>query len=238
MEKVEPIGRRITKLTAPFIRRVVGMPMPGDDVFNAGEELFDRLEHMHALLTDHSKTSVRVVLTLEQVVIAEAQRSFTYFHLYGYPTDLVVANRVLPTEVGDYFRGWYEAQQRYGPLVEKTFHPIPVRAAPYFDREMIGIDLLRELAATLYQGEDPTQFYYRGRPYEVARDNGTFLLSVELPFTEKQQINLSRHGDELVIDLGTWRRTLVLPRILVDAPTEGAQFEDGTLKIRFGIPAR
>ena len=103
------------------------MPMPGDDVFDAGEELFARLEHMHTLLTDHDTTSVRVVLTLEQVVIAEAQRSFTYFHLYGYPTDLVVANRVLPDEVGEYFRGWYEAQQRYGPLVEKTFHPIPVQ---------------------------------------------------------------------------------------------------------------
>ena len=58
------------------------------------------------------------------------------------------------------------------------------------------------------------------------------------PFTDKQQINLSRHADELVIDLGTWRRTLVLPRILVDAPTEGARFDDGTLKIRFGTPAR
>jgi arsenite-transporting ATPase len=238
MEKVEPIGRRISKLTGPLIQRVVGMPMPGDDVFNAGEELFDRLDHMHALLTDHSKTSVRVVLTLEQVVIKEAQRSFTYFHLYGYPTDLVVANRVLPDEVGEYFRGWYEAQQRYGPLVEKTFHPIPVRQAPYFDREMVGIDLLRELARTLYDGTDPTEFFYRGNPYEVVRDNGGFLLSVALPFTEKQQINLSRHADELVIDLGTWRRTLVLPRILVDATTEGAKFEDGTLKVRFGSPHR
>jgi len=41
-----------------------------------------------------------------------------------------------------------------------------------------------------------------------------------------------------VIDLGTWRRTLVLPRILVDAPTKGARFEDGTLKVRFGSPER
>ncbi|HET9878806.1 MAG TPA: TRC40/GET3/ArsA family transport-energizing ATPase [Candidatus Limnocylindria bacterium] len=234
MEKVEPLGRRITKLTGPIIRRVIGMPMPGDAVFDAGEELFARLEHMHSLLTDHDKTSVRVVLTLEQVVIAEAQRSFTYFHLYDYPTDLVVANRVLPDEVGEYFRGWYEAQQRYGPLVEKTFHPIPVRQAPYFDREMVGVDLLRELAATLYGDEDPTTFFYRGRPYRVARDGSEFIVSVELPFTEKRQINLSRHGDELVIDLGTWRRTLVLPRLLVDVPTQGARFEDGTLKIRFG----
>jgi hypothetical protein len=30
----------------------------------------------------------------------------------------------------------------------------------------------------------------------------------------------------------------VLPRLLVDAPTEGARFDDGTLKIRFGTPER
>jgi arsenite/tail-anchored protein-transporting ATPase len=240
MEKIEPVGRRITKLTGPLIQRVVGMPMPGDEVFNAGEELFRRLEHMHDLLTDQSKTSVRVVLTLEQVVIKEAQRSFTYFHLYGYPTDLVVANRMLPDEVGEYFRGWYDAQQRYGPLVEKTFHPIPIRTAPFFDRELVGVELLRELARELYGATDPTEFFYRGRPYEVVRDadGGGWLLSVDLPFTEKEQIDLSRHGDELVIDLGTWRRTLVLPRVLVDAPTRGARFDDGTLKIRFGPSAR
>jgi len=149
----------------------------------------------------------------------------------------VIANRVLPDSVGAYFRGWYEAQQRYGPLVEKTFHPIPVKSAPFFDREMVGVTLLRELAKELYDGADPTEFFYRGRPYEVARDNGGFLVSVVLPFTDKDQISLSRHADELVIDLGTWRRTLVLPRILVDAPTDGARFEDGTLKIRFGTPA-
>ena len=109
---------------------------------------------------------------------------------------------------------------------------------PFFDREMVGIDLLRELAAALFGADDPTTFFYRGKPYAVTRDNGGFVVSVDLPFTDKQQINLSRHADELVIDLGTWRRTLVLPRILVDAPTEGARFDDGTLKIRFGTPAR
>jgi arsenite/tail-anchored protein-transporting ATPase len=238
MEKIEPIGRRITKLTGPLIQRVVGMPMPGDDVFNAGEELFGRLQHMHDLLVDHDKTSVRVVLTLEQVVIKEAQRSFTYFHLYDYPTDLVVANRVLPPDVGEYFQEWHEAQQRYGPLVEETFHPVPVRRAPFFDREVVGTDMLRELGTSLYGDADPTSFFYRGRPYSVRRDEDGFVVSVELPFTTKDQINLSRHADELVIDLGTWRRTLVLPRILVDAPTHGARFDDSTLKIRFGAPER
>jgi arsenite-transporting ATPase len=238
MEKLEPIGRRISKLTGPIIQRVVGMPMPGDDVFNAGEDLFRKLEHMHRLLVDPSRTSVRVVLTLEQVVIKEAQRSFTYFHLYGYPTDLVVANRILPDEVGQYFRGWYDTQQRYGPMVEQLFAPIPIRYAPFFDREVVGIPMLQQLGEALYGETDPTDHFYRGRPYSVARDNGEFILSVELPFASKEQIGLSRHADELVIDVGTWRRNLVLPRALLDAPTRGAKFEDQVLKIRFAAPSR
>ncbi len=237
MEKIEPLGRRLTKLTGPLIQRVVGMPMPGDDVFRAGEDLFLKLQHMRDLLADREKTSIRLVLTLEQVVIKEAERSFTYFHLYDYPTDMVVANRVMPPEVGEYFRGWYEAQQLYAPLVEQSFMPIPVRQAPFCDREVVGIDMLRELAVSLYGEHDPTEFFYRGRPYHVKRENGSFVLSVELPFTSKEQIQLARHGDELLIDLGTWRRSVVLPRVLVDAPTQGANFDDQVLKVRFAAPA-
>lgn len=239
MEKIEPIGRRLTKLTRPLIQRVVGMPMPGDEVFDAGEDLFRRLEHMHDLLADPDKTSVRVVLTLEQVVIKEAQRSFTYFHLYGYPTDLVIANRVLPDDVKWlYFRGWYDAQRRNAPLVEEAFSPIPVFQAPFFDREVVGIDLLTELGHRLYGDKDPTTHFYRGRPYSVARDDSQFVMSVELPFAGKDEIKLTRHADEIVIEVGSWRRNLVLPRVLVEAPTLGAKFEDHVLKIRFAAPPR
>jgi hypothetical protein len=41
-----------------------------------------------------------------------------------------------------------------------------------------------------------------------------------------------------VIDVGTWRRNLVLPRILVEATTLGAKFDDHVLKIRFAAPPR
>jgi len=237
MEKIEPIGRRISRLTGPFIQRVVGMPMPGDDVFNAGEELFRKLEHLHDLLTDPDRTSIRVVLTLEHVVIKEAERSFTYFHLYGYPTDLVVANRILPDEVGPFFRGWYEAQQRYGPLVEHSFAPIPVLQAPFFDREVVGIPMLTELGEALYGATDPTVHFYRGRPYSVVREGEEFILSVELPFAMKEEISLTRHADELLIEVGTWRRNAVLPRALIGAATLGARFDDHVLKIRFSAPS-
>jgi arsenite-transporting ATPase len=237
MEKVEPLGRRLTKLTGPLIQRVVGMPMTGDDVFLAGEDLFTKLEHMHALLADRDKTSIRLVLTLEQVVIKEEERGFTDFPRYDYPSDLVVANRVMPAQVGPYFQEWYQTQQDYAPLVEQAFMPIPVRQVPFCEREVVGSEMLRELARSLYGDRDPTEVFYRGRPYHVRRENGSFVLSVELPFTSKEQIQLSRRGDELLIDLGTWRRSIVLPRVLVEAPTEGADFEDRVLKVRFAAPA-
>ena len=133
LDRIYPIQRKIAAVTGPILGRVTGMPTPNADVYNAGEQLFGRLEHMHDLLADPELTSVRIVLNLERMVIKEAQRSFTYFHLYGYPTDLVVCNRVLPPDAGAYFGAWREAQQRYRPLVEESFAPVPVRDAPFFD---------------------------------------------------------------------------------------------------------
>jgi arsenite-transporting ATPase len=238
LEKIFPIERRIAQVAGPAVRRLVGMPMPTDDVFAAGEELFRRLEHMHELLSDDARSSIRIVLNLEKMVIREAQRSFTYFHLYGYPTDLVVVNRVLPPDAGPYFASWLETQRAYWPMVEERFAPVPARAAPYFDREVVGLDRLRELGRALFGDEDPTRIFYQGRPYRVRREDGAFVLSLDLPFTTRQDVALTRHGDELVLQVGSWRRNLILPRVLLDAPTTGARFEGDTLNISFAPPAR
>jgi arsenite-transporting ATPase len=72
----------------------------------------------------------------------------------------------------------------------------------------------------------------------VGREDGQFVLSVELPFTTRDGLDLSRRGDELVLQVGGWRRTLLLPRALIDAPTTGARMDDGALRIEFAAPAR
>ena len=190
-----------------------------------------RLKYVHDLLSDPERSSVRLVLNLERVSIQEAQRSFTYFHLYGYPTDLIVANRVLPVASGAYFDAWREAQGRYLPMVQEQFAPVPVRTIPYFDQEMVGVERLAELGRALFADSDPSAFLYRGRPYSVQReDGGGYALSVELPFTSREEVSLSRSGDELILQVGAWRRNLVLPRLLLDAPTLGARMEDRVLK--------
>src|SRR4029079_292624 len=102
-------------------------------------------EDIHALLAGPELTSVRIVLNLERMVIKEAQRSFTYFHLYGYPTELVVCNRVLPEDAGPHFAALRDAEEPCGPMVDESFAPVPVRDAPFFDEEVVGERMLRSL---------------------------------------------------------------------------------------------
>jgi arsenite-transporting ATPase len=236
LEKIYPIQRQVARLASPLVGRITGMPMPGEAIYDAGEQLFAKLEHMHDLLSDPELTSIRVVLNLERMVIKEAQRSFTYFHLYGYPTDLVVCNRVLPPNTGDYFGAWREAQQRYWPLVEQAFAPVPVRTAPFFDEEVVGERMLRQLGSAVFDDADPTEFFFRGRPYTVRRAPNGWLLELELPFTSREEVRLTRYGDELVVQVGGWRRNIILPRVLLDAPTVGGGFSDHTLRIEFAAP--
>jgi arsenite/tail-anchored protein-transporting ATPase len=238
IQKIAPIGRRVQKLGGPVLRRIVGVPLPSDAVYEAGEQLLDRLRYVHDLLADPDRSSVRLVLNLERVSIQEAQRSFTYFHMYGFPTDMIVANRVLPAAAGEYFDAWRAAQARYLPMVEQEFAPVPVRTVPFFDKEMVGIERLAELGHALFADVPPHEFLYRGRPYSITRDDDGYTLALELPFTSRDEVSLSRSGDELVLQVGAWRRNLVLPRLLLHAQTRGARMEDRVLKVRFAEPER
>ncbi len=238
MDKVYPAARQVARLANPLVSRVVGMPMPGNSVYTAAEDLFRRVDHVRALLSDPDLASIRVVLNLEKMVIKEAQRSFTYVHLYGFPTDLVICNRVLPPDVGGYFATWEASQRGYRPLVEEAFAPVPLRDAPFFEQEVVGVEMLRRLGTAIFGADDPTSVYHRGPPYVVRREGPDIVLSLELPFVAKDDVEILRFGDELVLQVGAWRRNLVLPRILAQAPASQASLDDHTLRIRFAAPPR
>jgi arsenite-transporting ATPase len=237
IERIAPIGRRVTRMGGPVIQRMLGVPMPRQEVFQAAERLIGRLDRLHKLLADPEQSTVRVVLSLDKLSMAEARRSFTYFHLFGYPSDLIIANRVLSKDAaGTFFASMQKAQEEYLPMLEQEFGPVPVRTVPWFDREMVGLERLQELGEALFGKGDPTETFYRGRPYEVVHDDGAYALKLELPFASRDEVRLSRTGDELILHVGAWRRSLVLPRVLINARTKGAKMDGNTLTIRFEAP--
>ena len=91
-------------------RRRPGCRCPQDTVFDAIERLHADLEEVHQILTGKD-SSVRLVLTPETVVVAEARRALTTLSLFGYRVDGVVANRVFPdARVGRVAEQWVAAQ--------------------------------------------------------------------------------------------------------------------------------
>jgi len=237
MEKLFPIERKAASLIRPLVRPWLDIPFPGNDVFDSIQNLYKQLEKTRTLLTKPELSSVRLVVNAEKMVIKEAQRTYTYLNLYGYSTDLVVCNRLIPERVEDsYFKSWKESQGKYLRIIEEGFAPLPILTAPLFDQEVVGIQRLKQMAQALYGDKDPTQLFFVGRPQTIEKADGHYVISLNLPFASKENISLLRNNDELAIRVGDYRRNVVLPHILVNLPVEQAKFEGNQLKIHFAEP--
>ncbi len=70
------------------------------------------------------------------------------------------------------------------------------------------------------------------------QDQNQYSLEVYLPGIPKNQVELSKNGDELNIRIGNHRRNLVLPQSLAALQPAGAKMEDDFLKIRFADAVR
>ncbi len=240
MQRIFPIQRRAMGIARPLIGTFIDMPLPTDKVYESVERLFAQLDALHAMLVDASLTSVRLVLNPEKMVVSEAQRTSTYFHLFGYPMDLVVANRVLPQAVADpYFAHWKETQTRYLKRVEEGFSPVPIKLVPLFDDEVVGLDALRRMAGALYGEDDPARIYYSGRSQLLeGLPDGSFRLTIPLPFATRGEITLRQTGDELFVHVGAHRRHVILPRAVVGLTATRAKLDEDNevLTIDFGTP--
>ena len=154
-----------------------------------------QLGRLRDLLADRQRASVRLVLNPERMVIREAQRTLTYLTLYGYGTDLVICNRVLPDSVQDsYFTAWHETQKKHLQFIQEAFSPLPTRQVPLFAQEAVGLEMLKQTASVLFAEDDPLRLYYDGRSHTVQREDGGYVLDIELPFGQKGNIDVVKAG--------------------------------------------
>jgi arsenite/tail-anchored protein-transporting ATPase len=233
MQRVLPVERRVVKALRPVLTRAAGVPMPGDGVFDAVERLHAELDEVRALLCGPD-ASVRLVLTPEQVVLAEARRSYTTLSLFGYRVDGVVANRVFPGADADAWRaGWVAAQGEVLDQVEQSFAGLPVWRSVYRAAEPVGVAALTGLAREVYAGDDPLAVPEGDGPFRVTRTASGATLRLALPLVTRAEVDLARNGDDLVVTVGSYRRLLTLPSGLARHTVAGARVERGELQVRF-----
>jgi arsenite-transporting ATPase len=237
IEKVFPKERQIMAAARPIARSLLDIPLPSAAVFSDIQRLSENLIAMNEILRDRERSTIRLVMNPDKMVIGEAMRTFTYLNLYGYVTDAVVVNRIFPEDVGTYFGKWRRLQQEHLELVESAFAPVPVLRAPYFDQEVIGPEMLDRLGSELFAAHEPEAMLYSSITQElvVAEDHARLWLA--LPFADKGEISLKKIGLELIIGVGDQKRTIILPPALAGFRPSEATFEDGALEVTFdGAP--
>ncbi len=238
LDKIYPWERRAMRIARPVLQPLLDVPLPSDDVFASVKDLLLDIEGMKRVLTDSEVTSVRLVLNLEKMVVKEAKRAFTYLSLFGYVTDAVVVNRLLPPNLQDeLFRRWQEIHRRYAGEVEQSFAPLPIFNVPLFDDEVVGERMLLRMAEAIYGDRDPAEHFYRGTSQRVEKVGSEYVLALKAPFVERGDVTLARQDGELFVTVGNYRREIALPRVLASRQTVGAAIEDGELRVRFAKPA-
>jgi arsenite-transporting ATPase len=209
------------------------MPIANDKFYGAIERLYTNLDEVGRILTDAERSSIRIVVNPEKMVIAEARRLFTYLALFGYRVDAVVANRLIPDEVADpYFEKWKKIQSAHLDTIRESFSPVPVFTSRLFDEEMVGERLLQRLCEEVYEDADPAAILHMDEPMRVKKQDGNMVLELKLPYADGR-LDLSRKDEDLIVTVGSYRRAVMLPQSLRRRSVVDAGFEGQLLRITF-----
>lgn len=212
--------------------------LPSTEIMDAVQKLSERVKILRTVLSNPDISSYRPVVNPERMVIKEALRAETYLALFGYPIDAVVCNRVIqPAEYQDAFlQELYRSQEKLRRQIHQTFAPLPVWEAPYYSHEIAGIPQLKELAQTVFGEQDPAQIFYRGPIQEVIRQENNYILRLPLPHVEMDKVQMTKKGDEMIIEIGNFKRDITLPSVLASQEPTVARFVNKALEIHFTAP--
>jgi arsenite-transporting ATPase len=225
----------VINLARPLLKAV----LPTTEILDAVQSLSERVKALREVLSDPEISSYRPVVNPERMVLKEALRAETYLALFGYPIDGIVCNRVIPA--GDYqdafMQDIYRNQEKLRLRIHQTFAPLPIWEGPYRSHEILGIKQLDELATTIFGEQDPTQIFHRGPIQEITQKGDTYILRLPLPHVEMDKVIMTKKGDEMIIEIGNFKRDITLPSMLAHHEAVVARFVNKALEIHFALPA-
>jgi arsenite-transporting ATPase len=179
------------------------------------------------------------VLTPDRTVLREAQRAETYLNLFEYPVDAVLVNRLLaPSSSGDsYLDALVARQRRTMSEIRAAFASLPLFEVPLTADEPVGLKALGQLAEGVFGDRDPTQVLHVGPTQQIERRGHGYLLRIPMPNVEVERLELTKHGNELYVEVGTIRREVALPLALAALEPGVARIHNGMLEIPFNAEA-
>jgi arsenite-transporting ATPase len=232
LHRVLPSELKVVRALRPLLGPAMGLPAPKPEVWEAAEQLQIQLAEVQGVLQSPD-TSVRLVLTPESVVVAEARRSFTQLALFGYRVDAVIANRVFEADGDDWRRGWAARQDRVLMEAVESFDPLPVQTAGYRQSEPVGAAALASLGRDVYGSSDPLGGSDATEFMRITTILGGYEVMLRLPLVDKSSLELTRVGDELAITVSGRRRLIAMPTALGRCSVQGARMDGDLLRVTF-----
>ena len=169
IDRAFSVLKKMIGIARMTVGKVMDMPLPSKEVIESVEDIKTNMEDVKAILEDPSKTTIRLVLNPERMVIKETMRAYTYLSLYNKNVEALVVNRVLPAEAGEgsYFKEKMEEQAGYMQMIHDAFDPMEIKTCTYMSTELRGVEKLRIMADEIYGDEDPMTVYSDESPMRM-----------------------------------------------------------------------
>jgi arsenite-transporting ATPase len=206
---VGSIGRKLSGLAGLFsgfskvFQPIAKIPAPSRNVIKSEIEFLDRLDALAEIIKDNNITSIRLVANPDTFSIENAKRTLMSASLYGINVDMAIVNKIMVNSSDEYYAKWASYQRSKVVEAETNFYPLPVKEVQLYGTELRGIDMLRKHGEALYGNDDPAKIFYRGKPYSFVSEGTAINMTVQVPFTEKDDFNIERYGDQLTISVKT-----------------------------------
>lgn len=233
LRRLLPAERQAARALRPVLAQLAGVPMPAQWLYEAAARKDAELAAVEALIEDDA-TTVRLVAEPGRAAGEALRSARTGLALHGLRVDSVVASRVLPRHSADpWFADLAARQEKWLDLWHQEWAPgTPVRETAHLGREPRTAEDLALLAGPC--APDDRAPGHAGNPWwtEDAGD-GVIAWCLPLPGAAKEDLQLVRRGDELLLTAGPFHRTVRLESALRRCTVSGAALTDGVLRVRF-----
>jgi arsenite/tail-anchored protein-transporting ATPase len=234
IDKMFHLLRKVLVIARATVAKVIDFPLPSDDVLVTLEDLKETMRRVKVVLEDPKNTTIRLVVNPERMVINETKRAYSYLSLYNKNVEALIVNRVYPDDMPEYFSDKLKEQAEYMEMIHHAFDPMKMIYAYQMPTEMLGIQKLEHLADMLFEDSDPTEVYADESPLSFKTEDGIDYMMLKLPFAEKGDVELYRTKDgSLILHVGSQKRSVNLPTVLINAKIIGAEFKNDVLTVKF-----
>lgn len=228
--------KKLLHIARATVGKIMDMPLPSDEVLESVGDIKDNMDRVKILLEDPKRTTVRLVLNPEKMVIRETMRAYTYLCLYNKNVETLVVNRVLPEEAGEggFFKEKLEEQKENMELIHHAFDPMEIKYCEMMRTELRGLDKLKLMADMIYGEEDPYKIHSDRSPMTFVTEGGVDKIVMKMPFVDSRNVELFRIDQSTVmVHVGSQKRNIQLPDAMVHEQVVGADFKDDELVIKF-----